>query len=110
MEKGGGSGGAWKKQKKGNAMGHTAKEKLRRGSIVNSCNCFRTLVPFVKDADKATVFRTSVEFMAFLRQRIPGFFCCRSLPMKKKKRTRKTKEESNVKTKNKKHKTKTQEA
>lgn len=67
-----GAGAGWKKQKKLNAMGHTAKEKLRRASIVTSCNSFRNLVPNVKDADKATVFRTSVEFLAFLRTRISG--------------------------------------
>lgn len=60
-------GSASKKQRKTSVLSHTAKEKLRRASIVTSCNKFRLLVPSVKDADKATVFRTSVEFLAFLR-------------------------------------------
>ena len=60
------------KQKKPNPLGHTAKEKMRRASIVNSCNAFRTLIPLpqMRDADKATIFRLSVEYLAFLRTRI----------------------------------------
>lgn len=73
-------GGPWPKQahhtksKKPNPLGHTAKEKMRRASIVNSCNAFRTLLPIVsaKDVDKATVFRLSVEYLAFLRTQIPS--------------------------------------
>lgn len=71
----GGAGGPWPKMKgkKQNALGHTAKEKMRRASIVNSCNSFRTLVPMesIRDADKATVFRISVEYLAYLRVKIP---------------------------------------
>ena len=36
------------KRKKGNSMGHTAKEKYRRAHIVDSCNIFRELVPIAK--------------------------------------------------------------
>ena len=39
---------AHKKPRKGNSMGHTAKEKLRRANIVNSCNAFRYIVPGTK--------------------------------------------------------------
>lgn len=55
--------------RKGNPLGHTAKEKMRRASIVNSCNAFRPLLPLANsaDADKATIFRLSVEYLAFLR-------------------------------------------
>eukprot|EP00912_Choanoflagellata_sp_UC4_P001847 UC4_evm1s1188 len=59
-----------KKSKKVNTLGHTEKEKLRRASIVNSCNCFRDLVPTVREADKATVFRIAVEYMSFLRNMV----------------------------------------
>eukprot|EP00051_Salpingoeca_urceolata_P001164 m.39020 g.39020 ORF g.39020 m.39020 type:complete len:531 (-) comp11228_c0_seq2:253-1845(-) len=65
--------GSWPKkaQRKGSNLGHTAKEKMRRASIALSCNSLRSLVPSCKDADKATVFRTSAEYIAFLRKNIP---------------------------------------
>eukprot|EP00043_Microstomoeca_roanoka_P015795 m.158538 g.158538 ORF g.158538 m.158538 type:complete len:810 (-) comp16334_c4_seq3:369-2798(-) len=52
-------------------MPHTEKEKLRRANIVASCNNFRLLVPTIKEADKAAVFRTAVEYMTFIKSRIP---------------------------------------
>eukprot|EP00053_Salpingoeca_punica_P019955 m.205112 g.205112 ORF g.205112 m.205112 type:complete len:114 (-) comp17754_c5_seq4:160-501(-) len=57
--------------KKKPSMGHTAKEKLRRANIVHSCNAFRDLVPCVRDKDKAACFRISVEYVKFLRNRMP---------------------------------------
>lgn len=62
----------WPKKKSKNSSGHTEKEKQRRANIVASCNSFRTLVPATKDADKATVFRIAVEYVQFLKSRIPA--------------------------------------
>eukprot|EP00730_Choanoeca_flexa_P002383 TRINITY_DN11029_c0_g1_i4.p1 TRINITY_DN11029_c0_g1~~TRINITY_DN11029_c0_g1_i4.p1 ORF type:complete len:193 (+),score=39.11 TRINITY_DN11029_c0_g1_i4:626-1204(+) len=83
----------WNKKKGKNSLGHTEKEKQRRLSftqtqkhshlymhvtpasfifradIVNSCNNFRGLIPVFRDADKATVFRTSVDYLNFLRSK-----------------------------------------
>jgi hypothetical protein len=43
------------------------KEKMRRASIVASCNAFRDIVPSINDADKATVFKIAVDYLSFLR-------------------------------------------
>eukprot|EP00045_Choanoeca_perplexa_P008009 m.73276 g.73276 ORF g.73276 m.73276 type:complete len:549 (+) comp14321_c0_seq2:140-1786(+) len=59
----------WNKKKSKNSLGHTEKEKQRRADIVSSCNNFRLLIPVHKDADKATIFRTAVDYTAFLRSR-----------------------------------------
>eukprot|EP00730_Choanoeca_flexa_P002382 TRINITY_DN11029_c0_g1_i2.p1 TRINITY_DN11029_c0_g1~~TRINITY_DN11029_c0_g1_i2.p1 ORF type:complete len:577 (+),score=121.74 TRINITY_DN11029_c0_g1_i2:162-1892(+) len=59
----------WNKKKGKNSLGHTEKEKQRRADIVNSCNNFRGLIPVFRDADKATVFRTSVDYLNFLRSK-----------------------------------------
>ena len=61
----------WPKKKSKNSSGHTEKEKQRRANIVASCNSFRTLVPTIKEADKATVFRVSVEYMQFIKSKLP---------------------------------------
>eukprot|EP00042_Codosiga_hollandica_P037969 m.304678 g.304678 ORF g.304678 m.304678 type:complete len:144 (-) comp55273_c1_seq12:250-681(-) len=58
---------AGKRAKKTNSIGHTQKEKLRRANIVHSCDDFREIVPNVRDADKATVFRVAVKYVAYLR-------------------------------------------
>lgn len=61
----------WPKKKAKNTLGHTEKEKQRRANIVASCNSFRALVPTTQEADKATVFRISVEYLQFLKSKIP---------------------------------------
>jgi hypothetical protein len=61
----------WPKKKSKNSTGHTEKEKQRRANIVASCNSFRALVPSIKEADKATVFRVSVEYVQFLKSKLP---------------------------------------
>ncbi|EDQ87040.1 uncharacterized protein MONBRDRAFT_27791 [Monosiga brevicollis MX1] len=62
----------WPRKRTKNTPGHTEKEKQRRANIVNSCNLFRNLVPVNRDADKATVFRTAVEYLSFLRTQLPA--------------------------------------
>eukprot|EP00047_Mylnosiga_fluctuans_P004023 m.232302 g.232302 ORF g.232302 m.232302 type:complete len:467 (-) comp12338_c0_seq1:224-1624(-) len=59
------------RKKRTNGVGHTMKEKLRRASIVSSCNSFRQLVPDAGDDDKANVFKKTVDYLTFLRSRIP---------------------------------------